>query len=142
MKKSANFNSGMMVVVNPTDQDWARIQNALCHFDPQWPQADESLLNSVYRDEWKPLQCTYNLQKRCFVHAHELFTSLQNEIRILHYVGGKPWQNEEELKRDWESNEGYRPLFELWSGVRHKHYPCQVDLAAALSAIRAGQSSS
>jgi lipopolysaccharide biosynthesis glycosyltransferase len=137
MEPSANFNSGMMVVVNPTDHDWGRIYDALCNFDPQWPQADESLLNSVYKNEWKPLQPTYNLQKRCFVHATALFASLQHEIRMLHYVGGKPWQNQEELKRDWESSDGYIPLFNIWSSVRQHLYSCPGELAASVDAIYA-----
>ena len=37
------------------------------------------------------------------------------------------FKNEEELKRDWESSEGYAPLFKIWSAVRHRQYQRPAD---------------
>ena len=73
----------------------------------------------------------YNLQKRAYYHSHEEWDkALVDESGeyvhpvILHYVGGKPWNTEEELSQiDWEDatckDEGgvgkrYQKVFKIW----------------------------
>jgi hypothetical protein len=49
------------------------------------------VLNRVFKGRWTPLPPGLNLQKRCFVHAPELYNDLRKGVMLLHFVGAKPW---------------------------------------------------
>ena len=41
-------------------------------------------------------------------------------MRVVHYMGGKPWQTAQERKAsDWEDNTKYEPLFAAWWAIWH-----------------------
>lgn len=107
------------------------IKDSLINFDPTWPQAEESLLNHVYRkaqnDEneetkaYQPLAIEYNMQKRCFKYAKALWNKTLPSLKVIHYVGGKPWQTKEQrAKADWDENESYKVLEAVWWFVKEK----------------------
>lgn len=49
-------------------------------------------------------------------------------IYVIHYVGGKPWQDEAQLeKTDWEKGKAYEALFEVWHRIRRGHIQLDAD---------------
>ena len=89
---------------------------------------EEKMLNEVFRGRWKALNLCYNAQKRAFKYSPSIWNQMRHDgIRIVHFVGAKPWQSLEEMKRqDWEVELGgeasvkvYAPLFSLWRKVRN-----------------------
>jgi lipopolysaccharide biosynthesis glycosyltransferase len=86
---------------------------------------EEKLLNEVFGGRWNQLSIAYNCQKRSFKLAPQIWNTHRQDgtIKIIHYVGGKPWQTSEELLRlDWEGTPEemavYVPLFDVWHCIR------------------------
>lgn len=112
------FNSGVFAVT-PSRALFDRMIAAL----PSTPSADggdQGFLNA-FLETWRPLPLEYNTTKRIFSHHSALYD--EEDVRVLHYVGVKPWQpaaadgryDELELRwldflRPWELRELVRDL--------------------------------
>lgn len=123
-----NFNAGLMIVPSPSVKDYNRMLEMLMN---GYNDTEEKLLNVIFKDRWTPLPINYNMQKRCYRLAPDVFNSVKDSsagIKVLHYVGGKPWQNRDQLLlNDWESKEidvmvAYEALFSIWQKIRHNQY--------------------
>ena len=134
--ETGNFNAGMMVVPQPKLQDYEVMVKILAG---GYNDTEEKLLNDIFRNRWKALPIGYNCQKRAFKLAPTVWNSIADTapgIKIVHYVGGKPWQSAEDIRRlDWEgsSEESMAPydeLFRLW----HRVYSGEVTSAEELLA--------
>ena len=117
-----NFNAGLMMVPRPLLSDYNK---AIQILSAGYNDTEEKLFNEIFRNRWKRLGLTYNCQKRAFKLAPSVWNEIQAEgIKIIHYVGAKPWQTPDEIRRlDWEgveddSMQPYNILFELWRRIR------------------------
>jgi lipopolysaccharide biosynthesis glycosyltransferase len=96
------FNSGVFAV-EPSFDIFADLLHRMPH-TPSKDGGDQGFLNSVFRD-WHRLSPEYNTTKRLFSHHPELY--IHDDIKVLHYVGTKPWEpgepgsRYEELDHDW-----------------------------------------
>lgn len=122
--ESGNFNAGMMIVPNPQKADYDQMIQVL---SAGYNDTEEKLLNDVFRNRWKALPIGYNCQKRTFKFAPAVWNEVhasETGIKIVHYVGGKPWQSAEDIRRlDWEGSSSesmapYNALFQLWHKLR------------------------
>jgi len=120
---SGNFNAGMMIVPKPSLADYNLMMEIL---EKGYNDTEEKLINEVFRNRWHALPVGFNCQKRAYKLAPTVWNDIHASttgIRIIHYVGGKPWQSVEELLRlDYEavSPEAmapYQPIFDLWHDV-------------------------
>lgn len=137
--ETGNFNAGMMVVSQPRRADYEEMMRILRQ---GYNDTEEKLLNLVFKDRWKALPIGYNCQKRAFKMAPTVWNAALHSstgIKVVHYVGGKPWQSAEELQRlDWEASTGdgamlpYEPLFQLWRRVYRGEFSSEKELAAAV----------
>ena len=115
----SNFNAGLMVVVRPSREDGRLISEGRGDVQYGWETNEEKVLNDVFRGRWQLLPPAYNSSKRCFRHAPALWNSMIPGMAVIHYVGGKPWQDP---PRDWEDSEPYSELFALWWRVRRQDF--------------------
>jgi lipopolysaccharide biosynthesis glycosyltransferase len=69
--------------------------------------ADQTIMNSFFKDEIVLLNSNYNCLKRCF--PDNKFNQFKDSIKIVHYVGSKPW---DPVKSEFESK--YQRIEELW----------------------------
>jgi len=114
-KYSKKFNSGLLVL-QPSRNTFNELLNLFNDYSPEWSWADQCLLNYYYKDNWNELPDCYNKMKRIFHHKPEWWTL--NTIKIVHFAGGKPWQNEDDLKVfDFENNNIYSELFNFWWSI-------------------------
>ena len=106
-----------------------------------YSDTEEKLLNEVFRSRWRPLPVNYNCQKRAVKLAPAVWNDIRNsamKIKVIHYVGGKPWQSAEEIRRlDWEGSSAesmapYEKLFQLWHAVRRGEISSEMQLVDAI----------
>jgi hypothetical protein len=113
--KENQFNSGLMVIAPSKELEAelvGRVQSV-----PSRDNSDQGFLNQHFINRWHPLDRRYNTLKRMYRHFPDRFDL--TEIKVLHYVGGKPW------KRDAPKDEReYRDLHRLW----WKYYRDEGDL--------------
>lgn len=132
-----NFNAGLMVIPHPGRKDYEEMMRML---NAGYNDTEEKLFNEIFRNRYHPLPFGYNSQKRCFSFAPPLWDEVKDSelgIKVIHYVGYKPWQSPADLCRlDWEfaavdksSAESmaagcaavcapYKPVTDLWHIVR------------------------
>ena len=107
--------------MNPTAQDYHAISESVSKADPNGECTEEQLLGDVFQNRWLPLHPKFNVVKRVFKFAPELWQSLLSETVFLHYIGAKPWLPEATRHRmDWDVD-GYSTLEQLWWDVRRNH---------------------
>ncbi|CAM3634599.1 glycosyltransferase [Isoptericola cucumis] len=111
------FNSGVFAFT-PSYPTFERMMSRLAH-TPSYDGGDQGFLN-VFFDSWRALPPEDNMTKRIFSHHPELFGD--EDVRVLHYVGKKPWEPGDDdrydlLDRQWldhlsdtEKNELIRDL--------------------------------
>jgi lipopolysaccharide biosynthesis glycosyltransferase len=101
---SREFNSGVLAL-EPSHPQFCRMLDALAA-TPSRDGGDQGFLNS-FLDAWESLAPEYNTTKRLFAHHPSLYTD--EDVKVLHYVGNKPWDplrdpthdQYAELDRDW-----------------------------------------
>jgi lipopolysaccharide biosynthesis glycosyltransferase len=101
---SREFNSGVLAL-EPSHALFTRMLDALAT-TPSRDGGDQGFLNS-FLDSWHPLPQEYNTTKRVFAHHPGLYSAA--DVKVLHYVGNKPWdplrdpahERYAELDRDW-----------------------------------------
>ena len=78
---------------------------------------DQSVLNNTLNDQVIYLSCDYNCGKRMFpdFKISSLKNELQNSIKIIHYVGAKPWELN---KVGFETN--YNFIERMWFNYHKK----------------------
>ena len=113
------FNSGVFAA----DPSYELFEDLLRRlpYTPSKDGGDQGFLNNVFPD-WHRLPPEYNTTKRVFSHHPELY--VHDDIKVLHYVGNKPWEPSEadgryeEIDRRWvEHLEGWE-LRELLQALR------------------------
>jgi lipopolysaccharide biosynthesis glycosyltransferase len=76
--------------------------------------SDQTVINNYlkkYNIRYGILETKYNTLKRLFFHHKEIWNNLKNEIRLLHFVGEKPWQkNRKEIH--------YKDIDNLWTKMK------------------------
>jgi hypothetical protein len=120
------FNSGVFSVT-PSHELFHSLLNRLGNTS-SYDGGDQGFLNNVFTD-WRRLPQEYNTTKRMFAHHPALFNA--DEIKVLHYVGVKPWEpvkpgssyDELELRwleflEDWELRELTRSLRDQAGAMR------------------------
>jgi lipopolysaccharide biosynthesis glycosyltransferase len=127
------FNSGVFAV-EPSFELFSDLLRQIAH-TPSKDGGDQGFLNSAFPD-WHRLPPEYNTTKRLFSHHPELY--VPDDIKVLHYVGTKPWEPSEpdgryeELDHEWLRHlEGWE-LRELVQDLR-----AQAQEVAAMSAASA-----
>src|ERR671917_798377 len=112
------FNSGVFAVT-PSHELFQSLLDRLQN-TASYDGGDQGFLNNIFTD-WRRLPQEYNTTKRMFAHHPALFNA--DEIKVLHYVGVKPWEpvkpgssyDELDLRwleflEDWELRELTRSL--------------------------------
>ena len=118
---SDEFNSGVFAF-EPSSELFTRMLDALAG-TPSRDGGDQGFLNS-FLPEWQRLGSEYNTTKRVFAHHPALYTD--QDVKVLHYVGNKPWDplrapghdRYAELDRDWLDHLQAWELQELVSDLR------------------------
>jgi len=139
------FNSGVFVAT-PSADLFARMMAAL-RTTASSDGGDQGFLNA-FVDEWRPLPLEYNTTKRIFSHHSAVYQD--EDVKILHYVGPKPWQpagtdrRYDELDREWLDYLTPAELQDLVTSLR-RPTPAPDDATApgtgpaTLSALRTAQ---
>lgn len=139
---TGNFNAGLMIVPKPLKSDYDKMVQML---KDGYNDTEEKLLNEIFRNRWNCLPISYNCQKRAFKLAPVVWNEVKNSelgIKIIHYVGGKPWQSAEDLKRlDWEASSDYAmipyvKLFNIWHLIRDNLVDCSSDCITACNRLK------
>jgi Glycosyl transferase family 8/Alpha-2,3-sialyltransferase (CST-I) len=120
------FNSGVFAV-SPSHELFHSLLNRLGNTS-SYDGGDQGFLNNIFTD-WRRLPQEYNTTKRMFAHHPALFNA--DEIKVLHYVGVKPWEpvkpgssyDELDLRwleflEDWELRELTRSLRDQAGAMR------------------------
>ena len=106
----SHFNCGVTVIPlpypattpNPSFPFWSLYSRSVDILtSPGWNDTEEKMLN-VLLPEWQGLGVRFNLQKRAYHHAPERWNEVVGgvgDVVVLHYVGGKPWNTKEEVRR-------------------------------------------
>lgn len=81
------FNSGVFACT-PSQAVFEEMMSRLPH-TPSYDGGDQGFLN-VFFDTWRALPPEDNTTKRVFSHHPALFQD--EDVRVLHYVGKKPWE--------------------------------------------------
>lgn len=130
---AGEFNSGVFAA-DPSYDLFSAMMNRLTS-TPSRDGGDQGFLNAVF-PQWQQLPQEYNTTKRIFSHHPALY--LGQDVKVLHYVGSKPWDpaplenRYAELDREWlEFLEGWE-LRELVGKLR-------ADAAAALAEASANE---
>jgi Glycosyl transferase family 8/Alpha-2,3-sialyltransferase (CST-I) len=128
LPSSDTFNSGVFAV-DPSFELFEGLLRQLPH-TPSNDGGDQGFLNNVFTD-WNRLPPEYNTTKRLFSHHPELY--VPDDIKVLHYVGSKPWEpfepdgrfedrdgvpRYEELDRNWMEHLERWELGELLQELR------------------------
>lgn len=88
-KNFINFNGGFLYLTSNIDQE---LKNKLLDFSVTSNDhglAEQSIMNSFFKGNVLSLDSRYNCLKRCFPDPR--FNDFNQEIKIIHYVGAKPW---------------------------------------------------
>ena len=112
------FNSGVFAVT-PSHELFSSLLDRLGNTS-SYDGGDQGFLNNIFAD-WRRLPQEYNTTKRIFAHHPALYNA--EEVKVLHYVGVKPWEpvkpgshyDELDLRwleflEDWELRELTRSL--------------------------------
>jgi glycogenin glucosyltransferase len=112
------FNSGVFAVT-PSHELFSSMLDRLGSTS-SYDGGDQGFLNNIFSD-WRRLPQEYNTTKRIFAHHPALYNAA--EVKVLHYVGVKPWEpvkpgshyDELDLRwleflEDWELRELTRAL--------------------------------
>ncbi len=83
-----DFNSGVFAFT-PSAELAHRVISGI-HTYPSEDGGDQGYLNALFKHEWHPLPPEFNTLKRVLVY-HPALISL-SDVRILHFVGSKPWR--------------------------------------------------
>ena len=121
------FNAGVIVCLSCSEEDNIKIDAAVAKAmeetmnNPKNATTEERILSEVFKERYLPLDAEFNLIKRVFKHSPKLWSKIKDFAIFVHYMGGKPWQSNEEKKLcDWD-HEGYEVLEDFW----HKVYSDQ-----------------
>ena len=102
--KHSEFNSGVLAI-DPSHELFCQMLDSLAG-TPSRDGGDQGFLNA-FLPGWQPLPQEYNTTKRIFAHHPALYN--EQDVKVLHYVGNKPWDpvplpgedRYAELDRDW-----------------------------------------
>lgn len=87
----SSFNGGFLLISNSIQGKKTKSQLLqLSEKTSNHHYADQSILNDYFKKSARYLNSQYNCLKRCF--PDELFSTFDKDIKIIHYVGAKPWQ--------------------------------------------------
>ena len=109
-KKYNTFNGGFLLidsVTYPKQYKKKLLDFSLTCTDMRL--ADQSIMNDFFKNKVHYLDSRYNCLKRCFPDNN--FKSFDKNIKIVHYVGAKPWVNKES-RPPHENN--YTSIEQLW----------------------------
>jgi lipopolysaccharide biosynthesis glycosyltransferase len=113
------LNGGFLLVDKEFNQKSDHVMNIFSEFDkiPDITFLDQSILNYyLKRYEVLFINANYNLLKRCFNDSKkELLKKYDKNIKIIHYVGEKPWQIKQ---KDFEKS--YTEIEKFWLNSYNK----------------------
>ena len=108
-RKYFTFNGGFLLI-DSKSENYKKILISTGEKSSDLRLADQSLLNHVLNKSVKMISSKYNCLKRCFPDSN--FSHFDNSIKIVHYVGAKPWND---TKSGHEKN--YSKIENLWADV-------------------------
>lgn len=108
-RKYFTFNGGFLLI-DSKSENYKKILISTGEKSIDLRLADQSLLNQVLNKSVKMISSKYNCLKRCFPDSN--FSHFDNSIKIVHYVGAKPWND---TKSGHEKN--YSKIENLWADV-------------------------
>jgi lipopolysaccharide biosynthesis glycosyltransferase len=104
------FNGGFMVLNNFSYKN--QYKNKLISFSRKMKNmglADQTIMNAFFKGPLYSLDSNYNCLKRCFPDSK--FHKFPNTIKIIHYVGAKPWT---------KSKIGIESTYKIVEGLWHE----------------------
>jgi hypothetical protein len=114
------FNSGVFSTA-PSQELFSEMMD-LIDTVQSYDGGDQGFLNEFFT-EWQRLPAGYNVTKRMYSHHADLYSD--EDVKILHYVGRKPWQPSRhpdrysELEWRWYGYLDEREIRELLVELRH-----------------------
>jgi lipopolysaccharide biosynthesis glycosyltransferase len=108
-RKYFTFNGGFLLI-DSKSENYKKILISTGEKSSDLRLADQSLLNHVLNKSVKMISSKYNCLKRCFPDSK--FSHFDDSIKIVHYVGAKPWND---TKSGHEKN--YSKIENLWADV-------------------------
>jgi lipopolysaccharide biosynthesis glycosyltransferase len=131
------LNGGFLLVDKNFIEKSDHVMNIFSEFDkiPDITFLDQSILNYyLKRYEVLFLNANYNLLKRCFNDSKkELLNKCAKDIKIIHYVGEKPWQVKQ---KDFEKN--YNEIEKFWLNCYNKYKGVLGETNQELNVISSG----
>lgn len=101
------FNSGLFVA-QPSERLFASMMSRI-KTARSYDSGDQGFLNTFFAGRWTRLDYRYNALQRLYSHHPRMWRT--EEIKVIHYVGPKPWNYDKWMKADKKL---YKPLAELW----------------------------
>ena len=136
------FNAGVIVCLSCSEEDNVKIDAAVAKAmeetisNPNNATTEERILSEVFRESYLPLDPKFNLIKRVFKHSPDLWKKIKQDAIFVHYMGGKPWQSNDEKKLcDWD-HEGYGVLEDFWNEVYSGQFSTGRELTKGFSLLQ------
>lgn len=112
-RKRKDINSGLMII-GKKFLNLDTYQGLLSEMPKKFNVADQDIINSYFRDKFEYIPEIYNCSKR---NVDQKFHPRLRNIKILHFVATKPWQDSYKEK---ENLDRIKQLENLW--FRYKKY--------------------
>lgn len=111
------INSGVMVINRPLLSKTIfldLLEIAKCGFNEIYKDlngngSDQTVINKYLKKNsvnYGALDIKYNTLKRIYLHHREIWSNIENDIRLLHFVGIKPWHKNKDVQ--------YEQLDKMW----------------------------
>lgn len=110
-KLKESINSGVMLVNKPliSNKVFEQISELAKKQQVKKNYGDQQVINEyikLYKVKTGILDTKYNALKRLYIHQKNTWNKIKDDIRLLHFVGDKPWNPEDEE---------YSELNKLWN---------------------------
>lgn len=109
------FSPGLMVI-QPNGELFKKLMVEK-DFVPSYDGGDQGFLNKSFHGNWVRIPDEYHVTKRIFKHHPDMWNKLVDNMRVLHFPGSKPWDDDKSLI---PFEQGYEFLTNVWRKVYEK----------------------
>lgn len=110
-RRRGEFNGGLIVIDSGFNNE-INYNKVLRQIIYPYEHAEQDILNNVFRKSYMVIPKTYNAEKRMQKSNDKYEIDLVNSAKIIHYVGGKPWEENkasgdigyENLEKKWKDS--------------------------------------